>query len=695
MSLLSETVTTVVSCQTLTSQSLNADEITAGLVIGDAMSTDLMNVEGTLTVVGNASITGGTLTVQNPVIGTNFDTLNFSINAPPSVKQSINYYSATTIQESKIDAQLDNPSDIEQVYTFGQSIPKRYVAVGRGPSHSLAYSSDGITWTGLGKTTFGYATYGVVWNGKIWVAVGAGTNNTIAYSSDGITWNGLGTSIFSGDGGFGVAWNGKIWVAVGSGTYTIAYSSDGITWTAVVGSTSIFAVVAGGVAWNGTIWVAFGGNTPFSIAYSTDGITWTGVPGSLSLFIYGSAAAWNGKLWVAVGSDGAAAIATSYNGITWTAVPNSLTIFSLVGKSIMWDGTRFLAGGAYSTNQFAYSLDGFNWTIGSGFSTIFQDDVAGIALNIDRPNRIVFPPNRTVAVGIAPNTISYSDDGGKTWTGLGNSIFFDGRGIAWNGKLWVALGAGVTHTLAYSYDGINWTGLGKSIFGIGRGVAWNGTLWVAVGQQTNTIAYSSDGINWTGLGTSIFSDNNGTAIGWNGTLWVAGGGNLFMGAPDTLAYSYDGINWTGLGNSIIDKIVFSVAWNGTLWVACGVGLVNTIAYSYDGINWTGLGTAGGVLVLPKVVTWTGSFWVAGSSEAGVGANTLSYSYDGINWISLGNILSIDIYGVAWNGGKGGVFMNPNSLVLNANGAGLSNRLDVVADGYYNTGFSNMTLTIRT
>jgi hypothetical protein len=60
----------------------------------------------------------------------------------------------------------------------------------------------------------------------------------------------------------------------------------------------------------------------------------------------------------------------------------------------MWDGTRFLAGGAYSTNQFAYSLDGFNWTIGSGFSTIFQDDVAGIALNIERPNRIVFPANQ-------------------------------------------------------------------------------------------------------------------------------------------------------------------------------------------------------------------------------------------------------------------------------------------------------------
>ena len=330
--------------------------------------------------------------------------LDFSISEPTSIKKSINFSSPTTLY-SNIDAQLDNPSQIEQVYTFGQSIPNRYVAVGRGTNNTLAYSSDGITWTGLGKTIFGFSAYGVAYNGKMWVAVGNATNG-IAYSSDGITWTGLGTSLFSI--GLAVAWNGKMWVAMGAGTNTIAYSSDGITWTGVVNSLSIFAVLGGNVAWNGTIWVAFGGNTPFSIAYSTDGITWTGVPGSLSIFVYGSNAAWNGKLWVAVGGDGGANIATSYNGITWTPVPNSLTIFSLVGSSIMWDGTRFLAGGAYSTNKFAYSLDGFNWTVGSGFNTIFQDETAVIALNNKRPNRIVFPPNQKTGnlVITAPITLN-------------------------------------------------------------------------------------------------------------------------------------------------------------------------------------------------------------------------------------------------------------------------------------------------
>jgi hypothetical protein len=118
---------------------------------------------------------------------------------------------------------------------------------------------------------------------------------------------------------------------------------------------------------------------------------------------------------------------------------------------------------------------------------------------------------------------------------------------------------------------------------------------------------------------------------------------------NSIAYSSDGINWTGLGTTIFSGAGYGVEWNGTRWVAVGNG-INIIAYSSDGITWTGLGTT--------IFSATGN-------------------------------------GVAWNGGKAGVFMNPNPLVLNANGAGLSNRLDVSADGYYNTGFSNMTMTIRT
>jgi hypothetical protein len=48
--------------------------------------------------------------------------------------------------------------------------------------------------------------------------------------------------------------------------------------------------------------------------------------------------------------------------------------------------------------------------------------------------------------------------------------------------------------------------------------------------------------------------------------------------------------------------------------------------------------------------------------------------------------------VAWNAGVGGVFMSP--ITLNAFGAGLSNRLDVVEDTYNNGGYTNLSLTIK-
>ena len=84
-----------------------------------------------------------------------------------------------------------------------------------------------------------------------------------------------------------------------------------------------------------------------------------------------------------------------------------------------------------------------------------------------------------------------------------------GRGIAWNGSMWVAVGEG-TNSIAYSYDGVAWNGLGTSIFSTGGyGVAWNGSMWVVVGQGGNSYATSPDGINWTGRGTSGLSYGRG------------------------------------------------------------------------------------------------------------------------------------------------------------------------------------------
>ena len=68
------------------------------------------------------------------------------------------------------------------------------VKYGQG-TNSIAHSSDGITWTGLGLSILSTWGLGIVWSQSLnlWVAVGQGTNS-IAYSSNGSNWTGLGTS---------------------------------------------------------------------------------------------------------------------------------------------------------------------------------------------------------------------------------------------------------------------------------------------------------------------------------------------------------------------------------------------------------------------------------------------------------------------------------------------------------------------
>ena len=66
-------------------------------------------------------------------------------------------------------------------------------------TNTLAYSNDGITWTGIGTTIFPSNARGVAWNGVRWIAVGEAANdagNTTAISTDGITWRGLGLPVF-------------------------------------------------------------------------------------------------------------------------------------------------------------------------------------------------------------------------------------------------------------------------------------------------------------------------------------------------------------------------------------------------------------------------------------------------------------------------------------------------------------------
>lgn len=126
----------------------------------------------------------------------------------------------------------------------------QYVAVGTG-GMVIAYSADGLTWTSAAAVVPFTTGNGVCWGAPVgnivapgtaiaprWCVVGIGASHTIAYSTDGINWTGAGVTMFPAvSGGNGVAFNGTVFTAVGTkgaGNFTAAYSHDCITWVGVL-----------------------------------------------------------------------------------------------------------------------------------------------------------------------------------------------------------------------------------------------------------------------------------------------------------------------------------------------------------------------------------------------------------------------------------------------------------------------------
>lgn len=344
----------------------------------------------------------------------------------------------------------------------------RTVALGTGTANTIGYSDNqGVTWSGIGTTTFSTAGNGACWSGTRFVAVGAGTN-TIAWSNDGITWVGVGITYFT-TAGNGVAWNGTRFVAVGLGTNGIAYSNDGVTWAATALGSSTFSIQGNAVAWSGTRWVAAGEGAN-TLLYSLDGITWSIASNTLST--RASSVCWNGTKFLAGGS-GTNILSISTDGITWSSAGiTAPTLFTQV-NGITWNGTRFVIVGTVSsgTNCIAYSADGLTWNI--------------------------------------PNT----------------TVFTTGNGVSWNGVNFIATGIPGTHTVAYSADGITWTGaITTSLFSTGGNEAASMSPFQS--KTPNIGIVPANGVKYkiydttgtvTSATTSAITDNNKK---WKANQWA-------------------------------------------------------------------------------------------------------------------------------------------------------------------------------
>jgi hypothetical protein len=148
---------------------------------------------------------------------------------------------------------------------------------GYGGSYpTILYSTDGINWNTSGTSYnifYGWA-YAVAYGNGMWVAGGQNYGNSLAYSTNGIDWTGLGASIFDNECRV-IAYGNGMWVAGGNGTNRMAYSYDGINWTPSASGNSIFTGECKAVAYGNGRWVA-GGYGTNQMAYSTNGIDWTG-----------------------------------------------------------------------------------------------------------------------------------------------------------------------------------------------------------------------------------------------------------------------------------------------------------------------------------------------------------------------------------------------------------------------------------
>ena len=605
------------------------------------------------------------------------NTINQEVFSKTAKLNSVYYTNQTAIKTSDVVAELDNFTDNQEIYTFGPTIPNRWVAVGSNPS--IAYSSDGLNWFSANNILFTDIAYGVEWNGIMWVAVGNNSaSNSICYSYDGIIWNpSLNSGAFNigycvawnnimwiagGEPGgsnmwysydgmnwdktnsrdisivYDIAWNGNMWIAVGDGN-SIVYSYSGLpgTWQPATNAFSI----GRGIAWNGYMWIAVGqaGSLGTQICYSYDGINWFGSTNPFSSIGYDIK--WNGIMWVSTGDGNP--IVYSYDGFTWSNCTISGTLSIGIYNSLCWNGTRWVAIDNQNSFTLVYSNNGINWILQANSNPKFG---YGIAYNRKRQDTLTFPKNRVVAVG--RNFILYSDDG-NIWTAANNTPFRAGLGLDWNGEMWVAMGEINTSTststsTAYSYNGADWINA-TNIFGVGRGVKWNGYMWVAVGSINETfntpIAYSYDGICWK-RSYKPSNSTEGYAVDWNGTIWVAG-----VDITNTLIYSYDGDTWLTMNPLPSLFNCYTVVWNGTIWVAGGDS--SSLLYSYDGLNWFTSTITGTIFTNYYTAAWNGSMWLIGGDTSPF----IAYSYDGINWDTT-NVITPPLFiinGITWDGNK--------------------------------------------
>lgn len=272
------------------------------------------------------------------------------------------------------------------------------------PNSILAYSQEltradalnkNITMSQIELSSQGLSNiYDMATNGTILVAVlSANETNTIAYSYDGLTWTGCGM-VIGRFGGTRIKWDGNRFIAAGWGLSGTLFSSvDGISWTTLMDAT-VFGAYDSGYSGSVTDFVV-NGNTIVCSGYKGDkssttvavsnnaGISWTALSNPVEQ-TRTDTVVWDGFRYL-MGGYSQIKISESADGLTnWTAITVPRGIFrmltykqSVVGLVRSFNSglptLMFFAPGNNTIVQSVYLATG-TWVSGSSLTIYALED---------------------------------------------------------------------------------------------------------------------------------------------------------------------------------------------------------------------------------------------------------------------------------------------------------------------------------
>jgi hypothetical protein len=651
----------------------------------------------------------------------------------PTLTPNINFISDTTGIPGPFTNQYNTVATNGTQFVIGGT-------TATGTVSKMLYGVQG-SWAGV-TCPISANIYSVAWNGVYWVAVGKGTTHTIAYSSNGTTWTGIGNTIFS-TAGYGIAWNGSQWAAVGTGTNIFATCTDptqAANWTVSAG-TSVFPTYADSIVSNGNVWIAAtsdAASTTNTSAYSRDGINWTGLGTSIpqtsstspflgtrhlaTAFVppplrtaqsgvnYGDYQYWDGAKWavgdsnVAIGghagqsTQGAYSVAIGYNAGLVNQWPSSIVINATGNELNASTNSGFFVAPVRADNAITLALGYDTTTNEIVTTTAIGGGVAPLSYVLPQATSTAYGQtwvvNASAPIPVTPmiwqnvevsatgqyqtaivngGDLYTSSDYGVIWVANGSaptSVNWSDVAVSATGQYQTACCAdGVTGLYASSNYGVTWTQrVSVPTAGIWQSVATSATgqyQVVSDGSNTYGVYTSSNyGVTWAPTSAPITPQWQGVAISATGQYMTvtdyAGTDGIYISSDYGATWTQSSAPTAGVWQSV------AMSATGQYQSACAQGTYGIYISSNYGVTWASS-------LASTAVTWgiitmsaTGQFQTASMTT-----NLYTSSDYGVTWILNASAPSGAWTGVAMSAtaqyqtaliGDGSLYTCSNNLV---------------------------------